>query len=173
MILIRGVPTGTGGTSTFAIPVISSFPSLEPRREQGKGSKTSPTELHLPGFHPPRRLDPGNGSVPKRPSFLFGSLPGEGKRRKVQRPPEPEHPRKVREPFLSDRVDPRSHPFAMAGSPKGYCHGSRVEPWKEWESFPEPVPRDGFGTISFFRGSVPLGGTCLPVCRGIGEPLLL
>jgi hypothetical protein len=33
----------------------------------------------------------------------------------------------------------------MIWSPRGSFHGSWVEPWKGWISFPEPVPGDGFG----------------------------
>jgi len=74
--------------------------------------------------------------------------------------------------FPEARVDPRSHPFAMLFFPKEGHRGSWVEPWKiEFL----PLSRPGGWEEerrSFFRGSDPLDGTCLPVCRGIGEPLL-
>jgi hypothetical protein len=140
-----GCSHGDRGNLHFCdIPVMSLFRSFDPRRERRKGPETSPSEAVFLGFHPPGRVDPRKGPFPKRSSFLFGSLPGEGKRRKVGRSPEPVLLEEVREPLPSVRVDPRSHPFAMIRSPKGSCHGSWVEPWKGWMSSLESVPGDGF-----------------------------
>jgi hypothetical protein len=79
---------------------------------------------------------------------------------------------------------PRTYPFRSGGSQVPSVHHDRIPegilPWflggalEGWE--PISLTRPG-GWVrernSFFHGSVPLGGTCLPVCRGIGEPLFL
>jgi len=174
MFLRRGVPTGTGGTSFcgyFPGRSVSSFLCI-PGDAQGGSVRVSLSMGFLCLLS--SEEDSALRKVPSiRMILLFESLPGKGNEGRwiAQRNPfhTAERPGTFR-PWRGGSQVPSVRPDGFPeGKPPGFLGGA-LEVWypirflspKGWDPSWSPG----------LRGSGPHGDTCLPFCRGNGEPWL-